>query len=235
MNYLLKYCCSFIILFIILFLYCHASRLKTINNELKILQVSDPTFDIAYDLFSNKQPIIFQKELFLWKEINTFIGKELNYINNTISSNKQINYSEYIKNNLDICDLPLSYDWNIDIRNVNLNETASIFFVKQTNYLQLIGCLSGEMRIIISPPNQSDLVKPFINMVSTYDATQLLDKDPIEMNFIEIIVREGNMIYIPYQWLYFIYKNTETSQSSQSKTHECVIIDCINQSLLNYL
>ena len=91
------------------------------------------------------------------------------------------------------------------------------------------------MRIIIAPPNQSDLVKPFINMVSTYDATQLLDKDPIEMNFIEIIVREGNMIYIPYQWLYFIYKNTETSQTSQSKTNECVIIDCINQTLLNYL
>ena len=111
-------------------------------------------------------------------------------------------------------------------KNVNLNETASIFFVKQTNYLQLIGCLSGEMRIIIAPPNQSDLVKPFINMVSTYDATQLLDKDPIEMNFIEIIVREGNMIYIPYNWIYFIYNNINT---------ECVIVDCINQSLLNYL
>ncbi len=88
MSNLLTYCYSFIILFIVLFLYCHASRLKTINNELKILQVSDPTFDIAYDLFSNRQPIIFQKELFLWKEINTFIGKDLNYINNTISSNK---------------------------------------------------------------------------------------------------------------------------------------------------
>ena len=44
-------------------------------------------------------------------------------------------------------------------------------------------------------------------MVSTYDATQLLDKDPIEMNFIEIIVREGNMIYIPYNWIYFIYNS----------------------------
>jgi hypothetical protein len=230
MTNLLTYCCSFIILFIILFLYCHSSRLKTINNDLKILQVSDPTFDIVYDLFSHRQPIIFQKELVLWKEINTFIGKDLNYINNTISSNKHINYSDYIKNNLDICDLPLSYDWNIDIRNVNLNETASIFFVKQTNYLQLIGCVSGEMRIIIAPPNQSEFVKPFINMVSTYDATQLLDKDPIEMNFIEIIVREGNMIYIPYQWIYFIYKHNQNNQ-----LNDCVIIDCINQSLLNYL
>ena len=65
---LLTYCYSFIILFIVLFLYCHASRLKTINNDLNILQVSDPTFDIAYDLFSNRQPIIFQKELIFLDE-----------------------------------------------------------------------------------------------------------------------------------------------------------------------
>ena len=83
------------------------------------------------------------------------------------------------------------------------------------------------MRVIITPPNQTTIVQPFINMVSTIDATSILNKEPMEINYIEIIVREGNMIYIPYTWLYYIYKG--------NKTNECVIVDCINQSVLNYL
>jgi len=195
---------------------------------LKILQVADPNVDIAYELLDNHQPIVFQKELLYWKEFNTFIGKSLIDINNTITTNNQIHYSDYIKHNLEIYNLPLSYDWNIDIRNIILDSNSSIFFIKQTNYLQLFGCVSGEMRIIIAPPNQSYLVQPFTNLVSTLDATILLDKDPMEINFIEVIVREGNMIYIPYNWIYFIYTQSTIN-------NECVIVDCINQSVLNYV
>jgi len=222
-----KYIISLFILFIIFFIYCHISRLKITNNELKILQVSDPDINIAYELLDNHQPIVFQKELIFWKEFNTFIGKSLNHINKIININTNINYSDYIKNNLEIYNLPLSYDWNIDIRNIVLNNTSSIFFIKQNNYLQCFGCITGEMRIIIAPPNQSKYVQPFKNMVSTIDSTQLLNKEPMEINFIEIIVREGNMIYIPYNWIYFIYNN--------NTNNECVIIDCINQSVFNYL
>jgi hypothetical protein len=175
--------------------------LKIINNELKILQVSDPNSDIAYELFNSHQPIVFQKELLFWKEFNTLIGKSLSDINSTIINNPSIHYSNYIKNNLEIYNLPLSYDWNIDIRNIILDETSAIFFIEQTNYLQVFGCVSGEMRIIIAPPDQTNHVQPFINMVSTIDATSILNKEPMEMNYIEIIVREGNMIYIPYKWI----------------------------------
>ena len=220
-----NYISSLLILFIIFFIYCHISRLKIINNDLKILQVSDPDIDIAYELFNSHQPIVFQKELLFWKEFNTFIGKSLGEINTTISTNTTIHYSNFIKNNLEIYNLPLSYDWNIDIRNIILNESSAIFFIKQNNYLQVFGCVTGEMRIIITPPDQTHIVQPFINMVSTIDATSILNKEPMEINYIEIIVREGNMIYIPYNWLYYIYKTTD----------ECVIVDCINQSIFNYL
>ena len=224
---LIKYISSLLILFIIFFIYCHISKLKIINNELKILQVSDPDDDITYELFTKNQPIVFQKELLFWKEFNKLIGKSLNEINSNISSNVDIKYAEYIKKNIEIYNLPLSYDWNIDIRNVILNNTSAIFFIKQTNYLQFFGCVTGEMRIIITPPDQTHILEPFINMVSTIDSTSILDKEPIELNFIEIIVREGNMIYIPYNWLYFIYKGNTND--------ECVIVDCINQSLLNFI
>ena len=224
---ILNYISSLLILFIIFFIYCHISRLKLINNDLKILQVSDPDVDIAYELFNSHQPIVFQKELLFWKEFNTFIGKALSDINTSISTNTTIHYSNYIKNNLEIYNLPLSYDWNIDIRNVILDESSAIFFIQQNNYLQVFGCVSGELRVIITPPDQTHIVQPFINMVSTIDATYILNKEPMEINYIEIIVREGNMIYIPYTWLYYIYKG--------NKTNECVIVDCINQSVLNYL
>ena len=222
----IKYISSLFILFIIFFIYCHISKLKIINNELKILQVADPDDTIIYELFNNHQPIIFQKELLFWKEFNKFIGRSLNDINNDILTNTTIQYSNYIKNNIEIYNLPLSYDWNIDIRNIILNSTSAIFFIKQNNYLQFFGCVSGEMRVIIAPQDQTYIVQPFINMVSSVDATSILDKEPIEMNYIEIIVREGNMIYIPYNWLYFIYNNNN---------QECVIVDCINQSVLNIL
>ena len=229
-NSIIKYISTLLLLFIIFFIYCHITRLKIINNELKILQVSDPDTDIAYELFNHHQPIVFQKELLFWKEFNTFISKPLSEINNSITTNTQIQYSDYIKNNIEIYNLPLSYDWNIDIRNVILDNTSAIFFIKQNNYLQLFGCVSGEMRIIIAPPDQTHIVQPFINMVSNIDATSILDKEPMEMNYIEIIVREGNMIYIPYNWIYFMYNGNGNGNSN-----ECVIVDCINQSALNIL
>ena len=111
-------------------------------------------------------------------------------INNSITTNKNINYSEYIKNNIEIYNLPLSYDWNIDIRNITLNESSAIFFVKQNNYMQMFGCVTGEFRIIIVTPDQSLFLEPLSNMVSTIDATSILNKEPLEINYIEVIVRK---------------------------------------------
>jgi len=221
------YISAFIILFIILFIYCHISRLKTLNNDLKILQTVDPDSDMVYDLLDKHQPIVLQREILYWKEFNNLIGDSLDSIKNTIATNKQINYSEYIKNNIDIYNLPLSYDWNIDIRNVILNDKSAICFIKQNNYMQLFGCVTGEMRVIITAPDQCDFLKPFVNMVSSIDATELLNKEPMELNFIEIIIRKGNIIYIPWGWCYFIYKS--------NANEECVIVDCINNSVLSCL
>jgi hypothetical protein len=224
---ILQYITALIIVLLILFSYCHISRLKTLNNELKILQVVDPDADMVYDLLDKHQPIVFQKEIFYWKEFNHLIGKSLTDIKNTISINKTINYSEYIKNNIDLYNLSLSYDWNIDIKNILLDDKSAIFFNKQNNYMQLFGCVSGEMRVIITKPDQCSLLSPFINMVSSVDATSLLDTEPMVLNYIEIIVRQGNMIYIPWGWCYYIYKI--------QNAEECVVVDCINKSFLSLI
>jgi hypothetical protein len=224
---MIKYICCLIILFIIFFGYCHINKLKTINNTLNILQTSDPDPELAYELFEQHQPIVFQRELYFWKEINKLINKSLPDIKATISNNTAINYTDIIKVNMEPYNIPLSYEWNIDIRNIILDDKNGIFFVQQKNYLQCFGCITGEFRIIITPPDQLPKLQPLVNCVSTLDVTALLDKDPMEINFIEIVVRKGNLIYIPWNWLYFIYR--------AKQDEECVIIDYINKSVLSII
>jgi hypothetical protein len=225
---MISYIIAFIILFISFFLYCHISRLKSVNNELRILQVGDSTPELIFELLQQQLPIVYQRELYAWKRFNKLIGKPLNEIQSSINStniDNEVSYSDSIKNNLEPNNLPLSYDWDIDIKNVILDDKSSIFFIKQNNYMQTFGCVTGEFRIIISPPSQSHYFGTFINNVSNVNAIPLLEKNPIELEFLEIIIRAGNMIYIPYNWHYFIYKN--------NKEIETVIIDCINKSILS--
>jgi len=250
---ILKYICCLLILLIILFYYCHITKLKTINNKLNILQTTDPTYDISFELFEQHQPIIFQNELLFWKDFNKLINKSLDDIKETITQNATINYTDIVKTNLAIYNLPLSYEWIIDIRNIILDDSSGIYFIKQTNYLQCFGCITGEFRIIIMPPDQhiklctggiinadnatkniknnkdnkdnKDNENAYIsNNVYTKDASALLNTEPIDINYIEIVIRKGNLIYIPWHWLYFIYKPTTII--------ETVIIDCVNKSFL---
>jgi hypothetical protein len=225
-----RYLASLFILFIIFFLYVHVIKLKTDNNHLNIIQVHDPDPDLAYELLSHNQPIILQKELAFWKDFNKLLGKSLATIKQSISEHPQIDYSTSIKMNLEPYNLPLSYDWLIDIRQVSLDDSNGIFFIKQTNYLQVFGCVTGQFRIIITPPDQSPKLIPFINNVSSVDSSKLLDSQPMELNYIEIIIRQSNLIYIPYGWHYFIYNPAASNTESSS---ECVIVDCINKSILN--
>jgi hypothetical protein len=223
-----KYLAALVILFIIFFVYVHINKITTVNNHLDILQVHDPDPDLAYELLEHNQPIIFQKELAFWKDFNKLLGQPLDNIKTQIAAHPEINYSTSIKMNLEPYNLPLSYDWEIDIRSIILDDSNGIFFIKQTNYLQMFGCISGQFRIIIASPDQSSKLETFKNNVSSKDATAMLDAQPMEINYIEIIVREGNLIYIPWGWHYFIYRPTTTDNAN-----DCVILDCLNKSAIN--
>jgi hypothetical protein len=223
-----KYLAALVILFIIFFFYVHINKITTINNHLDILQVHDPDPELAYELLGHNQPIVFQQEIAFWKEFNKLLGKPLNTIKTQIASHPEIDYSISIKMNLEPYNLPISYDWLIDIRSVIIDDSSGIFFIKQINYLQMFGCITGQFRIIIATPEQSVKLEPFTNNVSSKDATAMLDAQPMELNYIEIIVREGNLIYIPWGWHYFIYRPSNTNTDT-----ECVIIDCLNKSAIN--
>jgi hypothetical protein len=223
-----KYLAALVILFLVFFFYVHIARITDVNNHLDILQVQDPDPQLAYELLSHNQPIVFQRELAFWKDFNKLLGKPLEEIKSTIIANPDINYSTSIKTNLEPYNLPLSYDWLIDIRPVVLDDNNGIFFIRQVNYLQMFGCMSGQFRIIITPPDQSSKLEPFTNYVSSVDATKMLNAEPMELNYIEIIVREGNLVYIPWGWHYFIYRPSTLDGNS-------VILDCLNKSIINII
>lgn len=225
-----KYLAALVIVFIIFFFYVHIAKIIKVNNHLDILQVHDPDPDLAYELLEHNQPIVFQRELVFWKDFNKLLGQPLDIIKTTISTHPEIEYSTSIKTNLEPYNLPLSYDWLIDIRPIILDDSSGIFFIKQRNYLQMFGCVSGQFRIIIAPPDQSEKLEPFNNHVSSKNATAMLDAQPMELNYIEIIVREGNLVYIPWGWHYFIYR---PSTNTHPDIGECVILDCLNKSAIN--
>lgn len=226
-----RYLAALIILVVILFFYAHITKITNVNNHLDILQVHDPEPELAYELLCHNQPIVFQRELAFWKDFNKLLGQPLDYIKNSITSQPEMNYSTSIKMNLEPYNLPLSYDWLIDIRPISLDDTNGIFFIKQVNYLQMFGCVSGQFRIIITPPDQSSKLEPFTNNVSNKNANAMLDAQPMELNYIEIIIREGNLIYIPWGWHYFIYRPA----LANSNGTESIILDCLNKSVINLL
>lgn len=228
-----KYLVALIILFIIFFVYIHIAKITSINNKLDILQVFDPDPDLAYELLEHNQPIIFQRELIFWKNFNTLLGQSLNDIKALITSHPEMDYSTSIKLNLEPYNLPLSYDWEIDIREIILDDTNGIFFIKQNNYLQMFGCISGSFNIIVIPPNQSKKLDPFSNYVSSKDASIMLNAEPLDLNYIEIIIREGNLIYIPWGWCYFIYRPVNTINNNNENKDKSIILDCLNKSVIN--
>ena len=133
---ILKYFIISLAIFCIFFIYCHISKIITVNNHLDIIQLTDPDPEIFYDLMQNNQPIILQKELQHWKHINKILNRTLTDINiiinnsmgNTTSSNASSKeYTTSIKENLSIFNLPLSYDWSIDIQNIILDDKYEIY------------------------------------------------------------------------------------------------------------
>ncbi len=220
-------CCIFIVILI-----TQRNIYTKKNNDMNILQVFDPDPDTLFDLYQQGLPTIIQKELQNWDGIDLLLGLDYNTIKTTVQDHMN-DVLTIIKGNLQFHNNVLSYDWKIDLTLVETNINSPIFPVRQANILQLFATVTGETRIILFSPDMEKELEPFTNNVSSVDIKSELEKDDTKMNFIEIVVREGNLIYIPYGWHYFIYGNhIDLDGEEQIQTNETVILDCINKSLV---
>ena len=205
-----------VILMIMLYI-AHYLQLTKKNNELRILQTFDPDDETTYHLFKQKLPLILVDEIFLWSledEDNperTIIDKPLNELG-PILADKTVH--RRIIQNLDHYSLALSRGWALSLESIKNDATSAIVPHQERNYMHLIGCISGEMRIILFPPNSDSKV-----MADPALADKLMDTK-LEIPCLEIIIRVGNMIYIPVGWWWFEYSHEKT-----------IILDAVNSSL----
>lgn len=220
-------CCIFIV---ILITQCNVYTKK--ENEMNILQVFDPDPDTLFELYQRGLPIIIQKELQNWDGIDLLIGLDYDTIKTTVQENMK-DVLSIIKGNLQFHNNVLSYDWKIDLTMVDMDINSPIFPIKQVNIIQLFATVTGETRVILFSPNMETYLEPFTNNVSSVDIKSEIEKDDTKINFIEIVLREGNILYIPYGWHYFIYGNhLDLDNDESEQIGETVILDCINKSLV---
>jgi hypothetical protein len=195
----------------------HYIQLTKKNNELRILQTFDPDEETSYHLFKQKLPLILVDEIFLWSledEENpdrTIIDKPLSELG-PILADKTVH--RRIIQNLDHYALALSRGWALSLETIKNDANSSIVPKQEKNYMHLIGCISGEMRIMLFPPNTDSKT---VNDPEL--ATKLMDPKQ-EIACLEIIIRVGNMIYIPVGWWWFPYSHEKT-----------IILDAVNSSL----
>lgn len=220
-------CCVFIVILI-----TQRNIYTKKNNEMNILQVYDPDPDTLFDLYQQGLPIIIQKELQNWDGIDLLLGLDYDTIKTTVQDYmKEILI--IIKGNLQFHNNILSYDWKVDLTMVSTDINSPIYPVKQTNLLQLFSTVTGEARVILFSPDTEKSLEPFTNNVSSIDIKPEIEKDNTELNFIEIVLREGNIIYIPFGWHYFIYGNhIDLDSEGQEQVGETIVLDCINKSLI---
>ena len=217
------------VIIIIIILISQKKYAQRVNNTMNIIQVSLPESDTLYELYGNRSPIVFQNEIDDWDGINTLLGRNNEEINKIVSENKK-DVLQIITGYLQFHQPLFTYDWFIDFQKIIYTFNSPIFVIQQQYYHHLISNMCGEVRLILIPPNEHNKLGEFINDVSKRDITEDLNQEKAPFEFIEIIVREGNMVYIPYLWHYFIYR-----AEFEDDTTNTTIMNAINKSYLDII
>lgn len=225
-----KYILLILAILFIFFIICHIRVLKKVNTNVNILQTDN--MDKIQDLLVQKYPTIFSDMLYEWQEIAEIFDKTIEEINSII--NNIPHFTKMLKSNLNYYSLPLSLDWKFNITERGFNNTEH-YFKLQEQYRYMICQITGSQRIYIASPNQSkfmnsitdDNTHSFNNIRSSIDFWKEKETNETEfknVEYIEIILREGNILSIPNGWWYL-----------QKVEEPCLVLECYNKSLLNFI
>ena len=209
-----------IILVLAYLLLAHYKNFTKINPELNILQTEHPDPDTIDLLLEKKQPTIFYYEIELWDGYDLLVGQKHEDIQEVIKDNS--NLIKTLKTTyLKPFALPLTRDWNVGLQLqsyswTNLPHTDKQPFTPtyQSNYMRLLGCLSGYMMICLISPKHQHAIQKIKNAKIDFRTylTENGEKDSVE--YITIPIRPCHVISIPYGWYYFIYCGEENSYCS---------------------
>ena len=181
-----------IVIFVI-YLCLHIKLLVKTNNDYEILQSNNPSKE-------NFEKILLEKSVSVFTNISS------NWNINLKDDNLKTDLEKY----LDYYATPLSVNRSINIDNNKNNYKTNLIIQKKNRHLILQ--LMGKRKYILFNPLQKKNLY-FKKSKSTIDYWNLnIKKYPLvnDAKFIEVIIHENQMIYIPKNWIY-CYKNLENS------------------------
>ena len=206
------YLVSIIVLLILFVLYCHYYSFKKINPNWEILQVENPSKDKYEKVMLQKLPTVITNVIKHWDGINQI---NPNYIHQT--KNK---YPED-KNVKKLLDKYLGfYHLQFTIRKSYISYYGRVGsqtpIILQKNHRHLMCQLYGKRRIIIFMPEQDEFLYPTnsSNDQNKKKSKKALVKSKVDFwnqdletypkfnnaRYLEIILSQGQILYIPYGW-----------------------------------
>lgn len=203
-----------ILLIVLLFLfYSYINRLNKHPIDIQILQTNKYDITSIQNTLITKQPTVIKDIMYEWDIINDIYELNIEQINEFIKNNDKFN--DILFEYLNVFSLFLSYNWEYNINFFNTSNTYN-YFIKENNHRHLICQITGKTRIYLASYNQEiHLIKnsiedkslQFNNIRSTINFwnTKETTKEPFnKLEYIEIIIKEGSILYIPKGWWYLI-------------------------------
>ncbi len=138
----------------------------------------------------------------LWDGVDELIGYPANEIIDVFKNN-QLLISNIKKIYLKPYTLPLTKDWNINLKsNSTVWDKLPGKPLIQQDYNYYVANLTGLMMVcLISPKHKSVINDDFMKLMSSSDSNNT------QLDYITIPVRPSNMLHIPYGWDYYLYSD----------------------------
>jgi hypothetical protein len=193
----------FLIVFVIFYKQKQYINKLPYTKSYEIIQANNPDKDTYEELMMEKKPAVFTNVL----EGLDLIKYDLNkpdFDKNFLKQELKEHYEFYL--------IPLNFNYNFNVNNDKKNTYTPI--MKQTSYRYLITQITGIKKILLFSPEQKKYLYCKKNYVeskidfwdeSTHENYPLFKKG----KYVEIIVKQNQMVYIPYKWWYTIYEVTD--------------------------
>jgi len=180
-----------VIIIITIYTLLQIKFLSKINNDYDILQSNNPDKETFEKIINQKSPSVF-----------TNIIESKSKLRNEVLQQDTKNYKKIINSELNYYLLPMSITYNYKI--IKEDQKTKNKLLRETSSRHLIFQLKGTQKIILFYPAQTPYLYANKNESKMDYWNQNLKKYPLinKSQFIEIILREGQLMYIPKKWWY---------------------------------
>ena len=195
-----------------------------VNNNYEIKQVHMPNNEILENALSEKLPTIITGTIYNWSEFYDYSPNFIQQNYETVLDKSNKHQSDgYIKidnfykkiNKLDIINkytkhlhFPYSIYKQYDLTIGNPKYKTEL--VRCNIYRQLLCQMYGTLNICLFAPNQTQFLYPYPNntnksMCNFWDIDDVKFPNFNSAKYIEIILKQGQILYVPKGWWYCIH------------------------------